>query len=200
MCIEASKKCDGIYDCPERDDESSSVCPTMTCPSFAPYKCTKSNKCGIRCDGRADCTHAEDEIGCPNTNHDCSDLRNLFYCTRQDKSTYCIPNAWACDGIHDCEPHGEDESMSSCPPGHKHPCASGVYCNGQCLDIQKVCDGTKDCPNNEDEEGCEYSCKEKSEFYCTNDRSEANRKSPVCISQEKVCDGTEDCPSGKLTS
>ena len=61
-----SQKCNGRYDCIGRDDEKGC---NVSCLN---YKCEKSNMCGNRCDGTVDCTHGEDEISCPNLEHDCA--------------------------------------------------------------------------------------------------------------------------------
>ena len=51
---------------------------------------------------------------------------------------------WQCDGVIDCQEHGEDESLEFCGRDHiqNHPCRTGVYCNNQCVTFH-VCDGVK---------------------------------------------------------
>ena len=47
--------------------------------------------------------------------------------------------------------------------------------SGKCIGIEKICDGTKDCPDNEEDERT-----------CLEDETK-------CIGPLKVCDGIKDC-------
>ena len=86
--------------------------------------------------------------------------------------------------------------------GHLHPCRNGAHligsnvflCNGwykclhsYCIPVDRICDGTKDCPLGDDE----LSCQSENElldcpgfFRCKGGR---------CIHQNQVCDGVPHC-------
>ncbi|XP_047465711.1 low-density lipoprotein receptor-related protein 2 [Mugil cephalus] len=60
--------------------------------------------------------------------------------------------------------------------------------NGQCIDIDWRCDGTKDCTDDSDELNCPPPSCTSQEFKCVT--------SGECISLAFVCDGDEDCVDG----
>uniref|UniRef100_A0A3P8TS06 Low density lipoprotein receptor-related protein 2b n=1 Tax=Amphiprion percula TaxID=161767 RepID=A0A3P8TS06_AMPPE len=60
--------------------------------------------------------------------------------------------------------------------------------NGQCIDKDWRCDGTKDCTDDSDELNCPPPSCSAQEFKCVT--------SGECISQRFVCDGEEDCIDG----
>uniref|UniRef100_A0AAQ5Z5D7 Low-density lipoprotein receptor-related protein 2 n=1 Tax=Amphiprion ocellaris TaxID=80972 RepID=A0AAQ5Z5D7_AMPOC len=60
--------------------------------------------------------------------------------------------------------------------------------NGQCIDKDWRCDGTKDCTDDSDELNCPPPSCSAQEFKCVT--------SGECISQGFVCDGEEDCIDG----
>jgi len=51
--------------------------------------------------------------------------------------------------------------------------------SGKCIGIDKICDGTKDCPDNEEDE-----------WTCTEEPTK-------CLGPTKVCDGIKDCDSNE---
>uniref|UniRef100_A0A3Q2DHQ2 EGF-like domain-containing protein n=1 Tax=Cyprinodon variegatus TaxID=28743 RepID=A0A3Q2DHQ2_CYPVA len=69
-------------------------------------------------------------------------------------------------------------------------CASNEFqcTNGQCINIEWRCDGTKDCTDDSDELNCRKSNFCSQEFRCVT--------SGECISLGFVCDGEEDCVDG----
>uniref|UniRef100_A0A8C7GPZ6 Low-density lipoprotein receptor-related protein 2 n=1 Tax=Oncorhynchus kisutch TaxID=8019 RepID=A0A8C7GPZ6_ONCKI len=56
--------------------------------------------------------------------------------------------------------------------------------NGQCIDLDWRCDGTKDCTDDSDE----LNCRDSQQFKCVTGGE--------CISLQFVCDGEEDCTDG----
>ena len=52
--------------------------------------------------------------------------------------------------------------------------------SGKCIGIDKICDGTKDCPDNEEDE-----------WTCTEEPTK-------CLGPKKVCDGIKDCDNLSL--
>uniref|UniRef100_A0A3B4ZUY4 Low-density lipoprotein receptor-related protein 2-like n=1 Tax=Stegastes partitus TaxID=144197 RepID=A0A3B4ZUY4_9TELE len=72
----------------------------------------------------------------------------------------------------------------------KRSCGSGEFqcTNGQCIDTDWRCDGTKDCTDDSDELNCPPPSCTAQEFKCVT--------SGECISQGFVCDGEEDCVDG----
>ena len=51
--------------------------------------------------------------------------------------------------------------------------------SGKCIGIDKICDGTKDCPDNEEDE-----------WTCTEEPTK-------CLGPTKVCDGIKDCDNNE---
>ncbi|XP_072041449.1 G-protein coupled receptor GRL101-like [Amphiura filiformis] len=77
---------------------------------------------------------------------------------------------------------------------HLQNCAN-VECNNEtvkcpesyCIQLQHRCNGQMECPNGEDEQGCEmYTCPGR--YRC--------RGYQFCLNQNQVCDGVEQCPYG----
>ncbi|XP_057292411.1 SCO-spondin-like isoform X2 [Hydractinia symbiolongicarpus] len=90
FCIERERLCDGVYNCPEFEDEENcptkppppttspwnmtTIFPPKTTASTTPKACDgflcNTNFCirkGMVCDGEADCPGEEDEFNCPST-------------------------------------------------------------------------------------------------------------------------------------
>ncbi|XP_034085132.1 low-density lipoprotein receptor-related protein 2 isoform X2 [Gymnodraco acuticeps] len=57
-----------------------------------------------------------------------------------------------------------------------------------CLSQAQLCDGKKDCPDGEDEDGCVTTCPSKGDFKCKDSRS--------CVPRVLVCDGRSHCRDG----
>ncbi len=67
---------------------------------------------------------------------------------------YCIPWAYVCDSKWDC-PFGYDESkLAGCSPNRV--CINLFQCRNskRCIHISSTCDGSSDCPENDDELLC----------------------------------------------
>ncbi|PVD27174.1 hypothetical protein C0Q70_12328 [Pomacea canaliculata] len=62
-CLPVYVRCNGVYDCPDREDEAN--CQVYTCPGF--YRCRASTVCvhiDHMCDGRPQCPQHDDELFC----------------------------------------------------------------------------------------------------------------------------------------
>ncbi|XP_025101639.1 G-protein coupled receptor GRL101-like [Pomacea canaliculata] len=62
-CLPVYVRCNGVYDCPNREDEAN--CQVYTCPGF--YRCRASTVCvhiDHMCDGRPQCPQHDDELFC----------------------------------------------------------------------------------------------------------------------------------------
>nr|XP_033952184.1 low-density lipoprotein receptor-related protein 2-like isoform X8 [Pseudochaenichthys georgianus] len=57
-----------------------------------------------------------------------------------------------------------------------------------CISQAQLCDGKKDCPDGEDEDGCVTTCPSKGDFKCKDSRS--------CVPRVLVCDGRSHCRDG----
>ncbi|KAF3848859.1 hypothetical protein F7725_015356 [Dissostichus mawsoni] len=57
-----------------------------------------------------------------------------------------------------------------------------------CLSQAQLCDGKKDCPDGDDEDGCVTTCPSKGDFKCKDSRS--------CVPRVLVCDGRSHCRDG----
>nr|XP_046225254.1 LOW QUALITY PROTEIN: low-density lipoprotein receptor-related protein 2 [Oncorhynchus gorbuscha] len=69
-------------------------------------------------------------------------------------------------------------------------CDNGKFqcANGQCIDLDWRCDGTKDCTDDSDELNCPPPSCSSQQFKCVTGGE--------CISLQFVCDGEEDCTDG----
>ncbi|XP_048484156.1 prolow-density lipoprotein receptor-related protein 1-like [Plutella xylostella] len=118
----------------------------------AQFLCAGERRCvpaAWRCDGRAHCADAEDELGC-SYNSTCG--TGQFRCS----SGRCIPAAWRCDGDRDCGHDDSDEDPTLCErdfkcPGNWARCATPAGGSFSCAPVQQFCDGTPQCPDNSDE-------------------------------------------------
>ncbi|CAG7706784.1 unnamed protein product, partial [Allacma fusca] len=202
-CIPRAWECDGIKDdCPGNTDEQDCPdCSGIYCDyneTFVPWARV--------CDSYRDCDDGADEnrkiYGC--------DCRG-FKCP----SEYCIPKNWRCDYILDCWPTGEDEFDCPCEGPDVFQCDYGP-----CLYNFYKCDGYKNCPNGEDEDGCPcaFQCpdgpclphswqvcngiadcpydEDELDCPCDPDEFHCPGANSTCIPLEKRCDCVPDCPDG----
>ncbi|XP_003375044.1 putative Low-density lipoprotein receptor domain class A [Trichinella spiralis] len=148
QCIPYAKRCDGIVDCADGEDENN--CPTC---SINEFPCLIGGTCipmERRCNGMPD---------------DCFDNSNAdekyceycgvgkFYCYKSDPNYEysCIDANQRCDGVKDCQ-GGEDEL--NC----KRQGAQFLLCENQRQSVPRKqwCDGNEDCADGSDEIYCEY--------------------------------------------
>ncbi|XP_070784504.1 transmembrane protease serine 7 [Enoplosus armatus] len=101
LCVEKSRRCDGLDDCQDESDEVFCSRPTKNCGGNSPLHPL------FVCNGETDCTNGIDEINCTQETT-CSAVR--YQCN----SGSCILKKNAkCDGVHDCQDHS-DEADCAC--------------------------------------------------------------------------------------
>uniref|UniRef100_A0A9I3EGX0 EB domain-containing protein n=1 Tax=Anopheles dirus TaxID=7168 RepID=A0A9I3EGX0_9DIPT len=174
ICISWFFVCDGRPDCSDASDEECNFAAhsangtqtrTGSCPELS-FRCEKSGRCISRagiCDGKAQCPHGEDEVGC--------DFRKSRKCpehTFMCRSGECLPEYEYCNAIVSCR-DGSDEPPHLCGsravPNFfvkllSGPTARGRnYCpmrcgNGRCRSTAIVCSGRDGCGDGSDEDRC----------------------------------------------
>ncbi|XP_013175419.1 PREDICTED: low-density lipoprotein receptor-related protein 4 isoform X2 [Papilio xuthus] len=175
-CIPMEKRCDGIAECAEAEDEQG--CARACDESDNRTLCHATGVCIALtwlCDGDNDCGDFSDETHCDGTLNCTVDK---FTCT----NGLCIHKDWACDGDNDCRDNSDE---MNCPKGK---CSEKQFrCGtGECLAKHWRCDREPDCPDNSDEAEChlEFLQCGENEFQCNNNN---------CVRKEFQCDGDNDC-------
>lgn len=190
-CLEAKLVCDGNNDCGDNSDElncgkhSEIKCGDEDAEEPTKYQCQSDKSMCLnisaRCNGTAECPRGEDEA-------DCSGCRISEY---QCNDGSCIRKEWHCDGEYDCDDKSDEINCSTSKnhtatsvPSLGGSCSDHLFdCKtGQCIEMDKVCDGHPDCSDKSDESGkCLTAC------TSINPCSQKCRKSPfgpICSCDE----------------
>ncbi|XP_055844274.1 basement membrane-specific heparan sulfate proteoglycan core protein isoform X29 [Episyrphus balteatus] len=214
-CIPGNKRCDGISDCPDHDDEEQchkTEAPTlMTTPQHFYNRNTFTKAYTTK-------TQYQTQNRNISRYHDPSILYqrsgnckyNQFKCVQ---TGVCIPIELRCDGFHHCNDLSDEYDCANYkgqPPsstttmlpmlittteGPKKQWNEIEVCtkdeftcqNGSCIPIEAVCDGAPDCFDSDDEIGETCSC-HSSEFKCLHGGG--------CIPNYQKCDGIVQCKDG----
>ncbi|KPJ14342.1 Low-density lipoprotein receptor-related protein 1 [Papilio machaon] len=118
------------------------------------FWCADGSRClpaAWRCDGRAHCADASDELHCT-WNATCG--AGQFRCER---SGLCVAAGWRCDGDADCGPHDDsDENPYMCEKefrcgGNEARCETPLGGRFSCVPVAAFCDARRDCVDGSDE-------------------------------------------------
>ncbi|XP_028028555.1 low-density lipoprotein receptor-related protein 4-like [Bombyx mandarina] len=175
-CIPMEKRCDGIADCAEAEDEAGCA---RSCDEHENRTiCHSTNVCIALewlCDGDNDCGDFSDEINCGAPTNCTADQ---FQCS----NGLCIHKGWVCDGDNDCRDNSDE---TNCTKGrcreNQFTCAVG-----ECISQHWRCDHEPDCPDSSDEADCPVELMRCAEidFECKNTK---------CVPKDFQCDGDNDC-------
>ncbi|XP_020802671.1 basement membrane-specific heparan sulfate proteoglycan core protein isoform X7 [Drosophila serrata] len=200
-CISIESVCDGIPDCVDAEDEDYSLC---NC-SGDKYKCQRGGGCIPKvqvCDGKPQCRDRSDESACH--------LHGRFNRTRlgveclshqyQCGDGSCISGYKRCNGITDCDdgadenncPFTYDDNYDTDPENNPlNECEILEFeCDfGQCLPLDKKCDGNMDCDDETDELDCQSYTEHclENEFECDD----------YCLPRDQLCNGIANCNDGR---
>ena len=173
LTIPYSLVCDIRDDCLDQSDESFCV-RSRSCGGDKSYLC-KNGQClpfSLKCDRKADCLDGSDEDNC-----DLYTARReydfIFLNKKSSPSVVMYTQSGAYKQTH-------TSASEPCPASYFR-CPS----SGDCLPVYLLCNGVRDCMQNEDESGCEnYTC--PGFYQCL--------RSDTCLDVTHVCDGFAQCP------
>ncbi|XP_034139567.1 basement membrane-specific heparan sulfate proteoglycan core protein isoform X14 [Drosophila guanche] len=202
-CIPIESVCDGTVDCGHHEDEDYALC---NCSSDK-YKCQRGGGCIPKtqvCDGKSQCRDGSDESACH--------FQDKFNKTRlgvecmsfqyQCGDGSCISGYKRCNGITDCADGAdeynclfnyEDVDYDTDTDPDNNPLNEcdilEFECDlGQCLPLEKKCDGYTDCGDETDELDCPaFTGCASNQFRCHNGD---------CIPYSSTCDGVPQCRDG----
>eukprot|EP01084_Bolivina_argentea_P231464 390339_1 len=174
-CISKSLLCDGHNDCSNGADES-----------LCSYEC-KTNLLAhdsFQCGSSVAKFNRTEIILFDETVHPFS--VDTFKALIERDQGECIPIAYRCDGVTDCE-DASDERLCEL-----FPCLKGEYqcaSDGACIPNTWLCDGENDCLLAEDEDP--KTCNQNDNIGCAQYQCSGTT---TCLTWDKLCDGTVNCP------
>ena len=194
--------CDGIYHCANMEDEL--ICPSVVQPEMKAlvnndgceeFLCINSSRCidsNLMDDLVPDCDPPDDELLM--LSYSTSSFHQAASVCIANKSLPCTPGHPRCYPLYGLCVYDLDSrsKMRYCRNGahlsgcEAVGCPDRYKCPGTfCVPVRRVCDGLRDCPGGEEEEGCHDTpllC--PGFFRC---------KGGVCVGLSQVCDGDLDC-------
>ncbi|SPP89186.1 blast:Basement membrane-specific heparan sulfate proteoglycan core protein [Drosophila guanche] len=202
-CIPIESVCDGTVDCGHHEDEDYALC---NCSSDK-YKCQRGGGCIPKtqvCDGKSQCRDGSDESACH--------FQDKFNKTRlgvecmsfqyQCGDGSCISGYKRCNGITDCADGAdeynclfnyEDVDYDTDTDPDNNPLNEcdilEFECDlGQCLPLEKKCDGYTDCGDETDELDCPAFTE-----HCLENEFECDE---YCMPRDQLCNGIANCNDG----
>ncbi|CAF4428663.1 unnamed protein product, partial [Rotaria sp. Silwood2] len=144
-----------------------------------------SSKYTAKCDGINQCVYGRDEQDCESI---CPTEEEEIYCLSNiGLNKRCLKKAFINDGNYDCY-GGLDEDPSYCKNQYPRDLSKRFRCwnSSECIRIEQLCDGIKNCLHNDDEE----ICSQRSKNNCSDGTYFCAGK---CQNKDIRCNGVIDC-------
>ncbi|XP_053716079.1 transmembrane protease serine 7 [Synchiropus splendidus] len=100
LCVDKSRRCDGLDDCQDESDEVFCSRPSKSCSGSSPVHPL------FICNGESDCIDGLDEINCTQETT-CSAIRH-----RCSSGSCILKKNAKCDGVADCQDHSDEEDCA----------------------------------------------------------------------------------------
>ncbi|XP_048122344.1 transmembrane protease serine 7 [Alosa alosa] len=104
LCVEKSRRCDGMDDCEDESDEVFCSSPTKNCGGISPLHPI------YVCNGESDCSNGRDETNCTRETR-CSDIS--YRCA---SGTCILKRNARCDGVPDCQDLSDEKDCACGQP------------------------------------------------------------------------------------
>ncbi|XP_066143370.1 vitellogenin receptor [Euwallacea fornicatus] len=178
MCVLATQRCNGKYDCQMGEDEEDCR-KEVPCP-IGYFPCNNGECIPEKqiCDHHYDCKDKSDEQNCSDK---AGALRqcapNRFRCADGE----CVDERFVCDGVPDCHDSSDEHNcVSNTCTAEQFRCESG-----ECISKSWECDHEYDCKDFSDEHSeCGSVTCSSHMFTCGNGK---------CMDKSLLCDGSDDC-------